>query len=82
MDKLKLHIDYVAGLGGDLRQGLIDFCARLEEIAVAVAVKNAFRHFTLYFARFLAQKSGVKVRTDGVIIFSVKADMLFTFSRL
>lgn len=77
VDKLKFHIDYVAGLGGDLRQGLIDFRARLEEIAVAVSVKKAAGCGAFDFASFLAQKSGVKGRADGVIIFSVEADIAF-----
>ena len=78
----KFHIDYVAGLGSDLRQGLIDFRARLEEIAVAVAVKNHARSAAFHFADLFANNGRVDGCTYGVIIFSVKADIALSVYRL
>ena len=82
VDKLKLHIDYVAGLGGDLRQGLIDFRTLFKKVAVAVAVKNHTRSAAFHFADLFANNGRVDGCTYGAIIFSVKADIALSVYRL
>ena len=78
----KFHIDYVAGLGGNFRNWLVDFRTLFKKVAVAVAVKNHARSAAFHFADLFANNGRVDGCTYGVIIFSVKADIALSVYRL